>query len=194
MKGKSFIFFLFLTSVVLNIGFSREERIERKTRVYFSARVSKPQYQQFNLDIRDKIFNENYQVFMPQSLFIPELDFETIERCAYEADKAAIDWSDIVFLLSPYGKDCAWEIGYAKGKNKFIIGFLSDRESINDSMVIGSLHLAVTDDPEIMSVLATDGRTKDKCLFLKEGSFDRLIKPFYHRECHLKEIFQANGG
>ena len=99
-----------------------------------------------------------------------------------------------MFLLSPYGKDCAWEIGYAKGKNKFIIGFLSDKESIGDSMVIGSLHLAVTDDPEVMSILAKDDRTKDKCLFLGEESFDNLVKPFYNRECHLREILLTNGG
>lgn len=193
MNCKFIIPFLFIIAGFSTQGFSQEEKqVREKIRVYFSAKVSKPHYQEFNLEIRKKIFNKAYQVFMPQSLFIPELEFATIEKCAYEADKSAIDWSHIVFLLSPYGKDCAWEIGYAKGKNKFIVGFLSDKESINDTMVMGSLDLVLTDDPEIMSILAKDYRTKEKSLYLGDKPFDELVKPFYNKDCHLKELLQKN--
>ena len=98
MKTKLFtaLFLLFLC----NIAFSQE----RKVQLYFSAKVSKPCYQKTNLEICKTVFDNDFQVFMPQNIFIPELEFDMLEKCAYEADKAAIDWSDIVFLLSPYGK------------------------------------------------------------------------------------------
>jgi nucleoside 2-deoxyribosyltransferase len=176
-----------LFTVILTISnnvIADTEKKQYKFKVYFSAKLSKPEYQAINTKISNSIFNDKYDVFLPQDFVIPKLDHSFVEKCAYYVDKEAIDWADIVFLRSPYGKDCSWEIGYAKGKNKFIVGFFQDKESINDSMVTSSLDVIITDNKDIMTALKSDKRTKDKCFFTAklEDCFDKVIANFYSKK------------
>ena len=187
-KKKSLFLALSITFAVAltlaNNVIANTEKKQEQLKVYFSAKLSKTEYQEINTKISNSIFNDKYNVFLPQDFIIPKLDNSFVEKCAYYVDKEAIDWADIVFLRSPYGKDCSWEVGYAKGKNKFLVGFFQDKDSINDSMVTSSLDVIITDNKDIMTALKSDKRTKDKCFFATklEGCFDKVIANFYSKK------------
>ena len=41
-------------------------------------------------------------------------------------DKRHLDLADEVWVFGPFGRDCAWEIGYALGLNKKVIVWITD--------------------------------------------------------------------
>ena len=192
IKNKNIIILLFILQIIPSIAFSQkdEQPTKKEIKVYFAARLSQPEYRENNLLMYQKMFNNNYNVFLPQDIIIPKLEYSMVQTFSYLIDKAAIDLSDIVFLLSPYGKDCSWEIGYARGKNKFIVAFLVDTESVKDTMVMGALNLIITDNPEIMNFLTNDYRTKNKCILIKEGDDFDVIKHIYEQSLELKNNYE----
>ncbi len=157
-------------------------KVDLPLKVYFAAKMSKDEYRQTNLKTLEKFLNKpTFRVFMPQNISVPELTFSTVEKCGYEADRAAIGWSDILFLSSPYGKDCAWEVGYASGLNKFIIAYVTEPSAINDTMVINSVHLIITDQKNLYNQLLKDDRTANKSfLMTSPDSFTNVCMPLYY--------------
>jgi len=157
-------------------------KVDLPLKVYFAAKMSKDEYRQANVKTLEKYLNKpTFRVFMPQNITVPELTFSTVEKCGYEADRAAIGWSDILFLSSPYGKDCAWEVGYASGLNKFIIAYVTETVSINDTMVINSVHLIITDQKNTYNQLLKDDRTAKKSfLMTSPDSFTSVCMPLYY--------------
>lgn len=146
---------------------------EQLPKVYFSAKIGKEEYRKENSVLSEVFFHKDlFRVFMPQELFIPHLDFAEIERCSYEADKAAIDWCDFLFLAAPYGRDCSWEVGYAAGKEKYIVAYLNDESFKNDTMVMCSAHLIVTDLKHVFDQLTRDPRTARKSVLIDRNSKD----------------------
>jgi nucleoside 2-deoxyribosyltransferase len=192
------ILFLFLSPKNLNsVEFDPAEReavtaidssaqmsikVDLPLKIYFAAKMSKDEYRKANIKTLEKFLNKPiFRVFMPQNITVPELSYSRIEKCGYEADRAAIDWSDILFLSSPYGKDCAWEVGYASGLNKFIVANVTDTSSINDTMVISSVDLIITDQKNIYDQLLKDDRTAKKAfLMTSSDSFTDVCMPLYY--------------
>jgi nucleoside 2-deoxyribosyltransferase len=60
-----------------------------------------------------------------------ELLKNPIAQEAYDKDKAALEWADILVLLYPCGSDAHLELGYIAGQGKFTIVY------INEGYVLG---------------------------------------------------------
>ncbi len=60
-----------------------------------------------------------------------ELLKNPIAQEAYDKDKAALDWADILVMLYPCGNDAHLELGYAVGQGKFTVVY------INPGYVVG---------------------------------------------------------
>lgn len=195
--GVALLFLLLSSNNLISVEFDPVERepvididssaqmsikVDLPLKIYFAAKMSKNEYRQANVKTLEKYLNKpTFRVFMPQNITVPELTFSKVEKCGYEADRAAIDWSDILFLSSPYGKDCAWEVGYASGLNKFIVAYVTETAAINDTMVISSVDLIITDQKNTYNQLLKDERTAKKSfLMTSSDSFTNVCMPLYY--------------
>lgn len=154
---------------------------DEEVKVYFCARLGTEAARTNNSLVRAALFDEQFNVFLPQEVQIPKLPFKSIERCAFWVDCEAIEWCDILLVVSPYGKDCAWEVGFAKGLGKKIFGFFTEAKSIEDTMVVSCIDAILTNNPHVYDQLLLDPRTKDKSYFLaSHPDFSAFVKAYLH--------------
>lgn len=72
---------------------------------------------------------------------------------AYQKDKAALDWADILVMLYPCGNDGHLELGYAAGQGKFTVVY------VNSGYVLGLMDKVcdkfVFTDQELLQAVRT---------------------------------------
>lgn len=152
-------------------------------KVYFSAKVKSSKQQEINKRLQARFFStKNSQVFLPQEHLQYQLEAHGNDHHAiYSMDKDAINWCDILFLVSPYGRDCSWTVGYAQAINKFTVVYLTEAESIKDTLVISSADLIATDNPTVYEKLLEHQSLANKSLFIFENNNfeETLVCLFY---------------
>lgn len=152
--------------------FSREP-----LKVYFSAKV-KPEQQDINKNLLARFFStKNSRVFLPQDhINLTLKNNEDNNQSAYQMDKEAINWCDILFLVSPYGKDSSWTVGYAEATGKFTVVYLTEASSIEDILVMNSADIIATEDPEVYKKLSEHKSLSKKSLFIFEkDNFEEVM-------------------
>jgi len=113
-------------------------------------------------------------------------------------DKEEIDKSDVCLILMPlFGRDCAAEIGYSKGKEKCVIAYVdsmnSDQEKdwLNDWMVKGFIDYYLTVSNTAYNlinknpfIIQKQNLKKTDIVFLLKSTdeLSELILELYHRE------------
>lgn len=163
-------------------------------KVYFSAKVKSTKQKEINKRLEARFFStKNSEVFLPQEHLKYQLEAHGNDQYAsYSMDKNAINWCDILFLVSPYGKDCSWAVGYAQAINKFTVVYLTEKESINDLLVINSADIIATDNKEVYKQLLGNPSLAKKSLFIFENNNfeETLICMFYANKSKQARIKQ----
>jgi len=118
--------------------------------IYLSSPVSYYQ-RSVNKRIATSLANVGIEVFLPQDISPQKTSHKNFEVYVYEKCLDMIRQSDAVLLVYPYGRDCAWEVGYyeALGLPQFAYipnyskGSLS---RLRDWMIKGSLDVVFVTD------------------------------------------------
>ncbi|MFA5992607.1 MAG: nucleoside 2-deoxyribosyltransferase domain-containing protein [Candidatus Pacearchaeota archaeon] len=132
-----------------------------KIKVYLSARIAKEAHE-WNERVCNSL-NYPISVFMPQKHNPWNLDHEKLPKEVREMDMKAMKEADICLLLPPYGRDCAWEIGWFSNTNKLIVIFVeNETEWLRDWMLKGAIDYAITNDSKTWKKLTEDPILKDK--------------------------------
>lgn len=111
--------------------------------VYISSPVSFYQ-REWNNKITKLLRSNNFKILLPQEITSPYTNHNKFEIYVYNK---CVDWimqSDLGLLLLPYGRDCAWEVGYYKGIGKPLFVLVDkitkeNKERLRDWMVKGSV-------------------------------------------------------
>ncbi len=132
-----------------------------KIKVYLSARISKDAHE-WNEHVCNSL-KHPIKVFMPQKYNPWDLKHKDFPKEVYDMDLKAMKESDICLLLPPYGRDCAWEIGWYSNSHKPIVVFIDrDIEWLRDWMVKGGIDYVVTTNSRIWKKLMEDPILKHK--------------------------------
>jgi nucleoside 2-deoxyribosyltransferase len=119
---------------------------------------------QINRTIAGVLSGAGYDVFDP-CLIVPHHSLKTeFPGSVYAQCKCAIERCDVLFVfLDSYGKDSAWEIGFARGLGKYVVGvvagtslFLEDwmvKYTLDRILVIENSWLASAIDSEEWSTI-----------------------------------------
>lgn len=92
-------------------------------KVYISTPL-KPE--KFNLAaIQAALLSQRVFAFIPTTV-------DTTPESGAAVNKLMIELSDEVWVFGPIGRDCAWEIGYAQGRNIPVVFYESE---VNEHMV-----------------------------------------------------------
>lgn len=140
-----------------------------KIKVYLSARISKDAHE-WNNAVCDAL-DDRIEVFKPHEHNPWNMDHRKLPKEVYEVDLEAMKWSNMGLLLTPYGRDCAWEVGWYNGAKKPIIIYAEQDDSwLRDWMVKGGVDLIVTANTELHDVLMNDSITCEKSVLISHRS------------------------
>lgn len=168
---------LLLTCLTL-ISFSTAAA-EEPIKVYLCARLSKAA-KEWNNEVSKEL--PSFELFRPQDFDVDLLPEIEKDWAAYQFDIQGMQNADMLLALTPYGRDCAWEIGWFEGKNKpSIIYSEVDGDWIRDAMVKGGASAIITNNQSVFEKLTLDPATSSKCYFITSKSeLGEAIKKIYH--------------
>lgn len=139
--------------------------------MYLSARISEDAHA-WNNEICDSI-NDRFSIFKPHEHNPYNLDHRKFQRSVYQMDLDAMIESEIGLLLTPYGRDCAWEVGWYSRSNKPIVMYAEqDTSWTRDWMVKGGIDHVFVQENEMFELLRNDGIVAGK--ITKIASRDQL--------------------
>ncbi|MGL1958982.1 MAG: nucleoside 2-deoxyribosyltransferase [Colwellia sp.] len=144
--------------------------MNKKIKIYLSARID-PEVHDWNNYVCG-VLNEPLDVFLPQDHNPYNSSHLTFEKGVFDIDLKAMIESDFGLLLPPYGRDCAWEVGWYANSNKPLIVYVHDqREWLRDWMIKGGLDYVFTTSPENFELLRKDPILKHKSVeFIEDVS------------------------
>ena len=126
-----------------------------KIKLYLSARISKDAHN-WNVKVCNSL-KSPISIFMPQKNNPWNLQHTDFPKEVYELDLGAMKESDACLLLPPYGRDCAWEIGWYSNSDKPIIAFVEKEiEWLRDWMVKGGVNCVITTDSQTWNIFKKD--------------------------------------
>jgi nucleoside 2-deoxyribosyltransferase len=132
-----------------------------KIKVYLSARIAEDAHQWNNCVCNS--LDERFEVFKPQEHNPYNMDHRRLPKSVYEMDLKAMQESDIGLLLSPYGRDCAWEVGWYSRSNKPIVLYVEkDTTWLRDWMVKGGVDLVIVAGQALYDRIKEDAIVADK--------------------------------
>lgn len=167
---KKILIFLCLFNVYF---YSVCDASENALQIYLCARLSESA-KEWNNKVTNAL-NSEFTFFRPQDVDLTKTPSNEIDWKAYEADIEGMKQSDILLVLPPYGRDCAWEIGWFCGKERPALAYVENHhEWLRDAMVKGGLTAIITNDIEVYNALLKDPATSSKSYFI--SSKDDLAK------------------
>lgn len=142
-----------------------------KPRVYLSAKVRSPNHKRNNLVT--SYLRGQFDVFVPHEFQTCDSPHEDIPISVYHMDVTAMEQSDLVVLVPPYGKDCSYEVGWCVARGKPVFMFVGEEELsfISDAMVCGGVTAVFTDNSEVFQRLMLHPVLKHKTLRLPEAHY-----------------------
>ncbi len=131
------------------------------TQIYLCSRLTEPA-KKWNDVISQGLANEFY-IFRPQDIDLEGLSGGNLDVAIYNGDFEGMTNSDALLVLPPYGRDCAWEIGWFCGKERPAIAYVENEgDWLGDPMVKGGLTAIITNNSTVYEILSRDSSTKDK--------------------------------
>lgn len=138
-----------------------------KPKLYVSAKVRSPNHQRNNTTA--SYLRGLFDIFLPHEHQVCDAPHEDLPLSVYMMDLTAMEHSDLAVLVPPYGKDCAWEIGWFKAKDVPVFVFVQeDLSFLSDAMVIGGVTALFTSNQEVYQRLMLQPVTRHKTYFLSE--------------------------
>lgn len=132
--------------------------------IYLAGPLFSQAERDFNRNLRDRLVEMGFGVFLPQEDGEDNLETRMHERqmCIFENDVRGIDEADMVLAVLDGGSDVdsgtAWEMGYAYAKGKKVLGLKTDfrtfgEEGIINLMMEMSVEVLARDVEEILRIL-----------------------------------------
>ena len=132
-----------------------------KPKVYLSARISTDAHANNNKVAA--MIADYFDVFKPHEHQVCTGPHEEIGIGVYNMDMTAMENADFTLLVPPYGRDCAFEIGWFKGQGKPIFVYAGEHiEWLRDAMLKGAVTSVFTYLPNIHARLRNDPILKGK--------------------------------
>lgn len=156
--------------VIVSIFFSsfflgaeeNESKLSEIIHIYLCSRLTETA-KEWNNEITQE-FDEEFDIFRPQDIDLSHYSLKEQDLFAYTEDLIGMKKSDLLLVLPPYGRDCAWEIGWFSGKEKPAIAYAeSEGDWLCDAMIKGGLTAIITDNKALYQLLLEDPATKNKC-------------------------------
>lgn len=140
-----------------------------KLKVYLSARISEDAHS-WNNTVCDSL-DDRFEVFKPQDHNPYNMDHRQFPKSVYEIDLKAMQESDIGLLLSPYGRDCAWEVGWYARSDKPLVLYVEDDTSWDrDWMIKGGIDMVAICSPDLYDQFKDDAILEGKVRLLDSRS------------------------
>jgi nucleoside 2-deoxyribosyltransferase len=137
----------------------------KKINIYLSARVSKDAH-----DWNNKVaavLKAPIQVSKPHEYTPVDLEHKDFPRKIFKTCVREMQRSHFALLLPPYGRDCAWEIGWYYNSPKPVILFADEQtEWLRDWMVKGGIDYIVTNNKKTYGLLCKDPILRKNNIFL----------------------------
>lgn len=113
------------------------------------------------------LLEKDFTLFRPQDIDLRDVAFCDIDSQIYKKDLAGILNSDFLLVLAPYGRDCAWEMGFFCGQGKKTIAYVEEiGDWIHDAMIKGGLSAIITTDFDLYRQLLNDTASAKKSYFI----------------------------
>jgi nucleoside 2-deoxyribosyltransferase len=146
-------------------------------KVYISSPVSYYQ-KDWNQNVTNILRNSGITVHLPQEITVVGQKHKNFEKHVYDKCIEWMDDSDLGILLLPYGRDCAYEIGYYRGLNKPTVMFVEKLNKVNlerlrDWMIKGSIDYIICISHKQKSILQNDPIISSKPIY-QIDSFDEF--------------------
>lgn len=149
--------------------------------IYLCSRLTE-KAKQWNNAVTQNLDNE-FHIFRPQDIDVSDIPATALDSVIYAADLEGMVQSDLLLVLPPYGRDCAWEIGWFCGHNKPTIAYAELYEDwLRDAMVKGGLTAIVTSNETLFHLLLQDPAIKNKSyLISSQAHLADAIKNIYNQ-------------
>lgn len=149
---------------------------EERLHIYLCSRLTEAA-KQWN-DIISEELDPEFTLFRPQDIDLNGVSVGEMDDAIYRADFEGMNQSDVLLVLPPYGRDCAWEIGWFCGKEKPSIAYVeTEGDWLRDAMVKGGLTAIITNDSTLHNVLLNDRATAVKSyLITSKQDLGKIIK------------------
>lgn len=177
-----FYFFSLFLTVEEQVVHGSENRVNA-IRVYLCSRLTEAA-KQWNLEISKEL--EGFEIFFPQKIDLRNATADNLDKAIFQADFEGMQNSDILLVLPPYGRDCAWEMGWFCGQKKPAIAYVeTEGDWLRDAMVKGGLAAIITNNAILYQTLLKDAATVRKTHFVSsKRDLGNAIKEIFFREYH----------
>lgn len=162
-------------------------------RIYLCSRLTE-EAKKWNNEVCQELKNE-FCIFKPQDVDLSCLPAVAKDQAAYQADFEGMQAADLLLVLPPYGRDCAWEIGWFCGQQKIALAYAEAKgDWMADAMVKGGLTAIITNNSLLYEALLEDPSTREKCyLITSKACLAETIKGIYQQKIsslhYSREIF-----
>lgn len=165
---KKILLLLLLTSSSILVG--GEDRLC----IYLCARLNE-QARAWNSLIAHKLGGK-FDLFLPQDIDLSRATSASeIDKIAYDEDIRGMEKSDLLLVLPPYGRDCAWEMGWFVGSRKPTIAYVECLwDGLKDAMVFGGLDAIIISDLPSFKELIKNPYAMEKAYYI--ASRDQLAE------------------
>lgn len=137
--------------------------------VYLIARIS-PDAHSWNDAVCDSL-DDRFEVFKPQEHNPFNTDHRDLQQDVFDVDLAAMERSQIGLVLPPYGRDCAWEVGWYAHSEKPVVAYVETNTGwLRDWMVKGGLDQVFTPKHWMFDLLRKDNILADKGRLISDRS------------------------
>jgi nucleoside 2-deoxyribosyltransferase len=176
---KFFTVFWLFSFCVLNATEGHNPCQERALCIYLSSRLTEAA-KLWNNEV-SKELDAEFHIFRPQDVSLEDIPVSDIDWFAYQADLEGMKQSDLLLVLPPYGRDCAWEIGWFCGKGIPAIAYTEEEgDWLHDAMIKGGLKAIITNNIRLYDLLLKDpATTKKSYLICSKRDLGKVIKQIY---------------
>lgn len=145
-----------------------------RPKLYLSARVS-PDAHSWNNEVTELI-QKQFDIFRPHEHQVCTGPHEDIGPEVYRLDITAMENCELALLLPPYGRDCAFELGWLVGQNKPVYAYVTHQiEWLRDAMVKGGLTAVFTSETGTYQHLKRDPILRYKTYFAHKNELGQAI-------------------
>ena len=159
--------------------------------IYLCSRLTEAA-KKWNNEICQEL-NSEFCIFRPQDVDVSDFTPIELDWAAYSLDLEGMKDADLLLVLPPYGRDCAWEIGWFCGKQKPAIAYAEiEGDWLLDAMVKGGLTAIITDNALLYKTLLENPSTREKShLIVSRKNLAEMIKKIYYQK--IQEVKPNHG-
>jgi nucleoside 2-deoxyribosyltransferase len=181
---KQLLIFLLLTQPFLLFCQEYTNNNQKPIQIYLCSRLTQSAREWNNVITGELSSHNELCIFRPQDVDLRNLTGFELDYDAFYADFEAILHADMLLVLPPYGRDCAWEIGWFCGAEKPTIAYIeSEGDWVRDSMIMGGMTAIITNNAAVQKLLLENPLTAKKNYLIESKSdLGDCIKKIYYQK------------